>query len=299
MSSVISRIVKEELLPPGSMPKWLASNMHYETQMGSVAYGVSNDNSDVDLYGFCIPPKELVFPHLSGEIPGFGTQINRFQQYDPHHIDDPAKGTQYDLAIYSIVKYFDLCMGCNPNMIDSLFTPRRCVRFSTPIGEMVRDNRRMFLHKGAWHKFKGYAYSQLHKIGKANQSNPKRQADVEKYGYDTKFAYHVVRLLSEVEQIMIEHDLDITRNREQLKSIRRGEWTLEHLHTWFEEKEKQLEGVYASSDLRHSPDEVALRELLMNCLEQHYGSLSDAVVKEVGAQQMLDDLKALVRKYET
>ena len=29
---------------------------------------------------------------------------------------------------------------------------------------MIRDARRLFLHKGAWWKFKGYAYSQLHKM---------------------------------------------------------------------------------------------------------------------------------------
>jgi uncharacterized protein len=295
MPSIVARIAKEELVV--GMPKWLPANMHYEVMMGSVAYGVSSDASDVDVYGFCIPPKELVFPHLAGEIDGFGTQVPRFYQYDPHHIKDPAKGKEYDLAIYSIVKYFDLVMGCNPNMIDSLFVPRRCVLFSSPIGEMVRDRRKLFLHKGAWHKFKGYAYSQLHKIGQANKSNPKRAADVEAHGYDTKFAYHVVRLLNEVEQIMVEHDLDITRDREQLKAIRRGEWKLEYLHEWFEAKEKALEGVYAASTLRYGPDEEALRELLLDCLEHHYGSLESAVKRDVQVDRLVAELKVLVQRY--
>lgn len=296
MSSLIARIAQEELVV--GMPKWLPANMHYEVQMGSVAYGVSDDMSDVDVYGFCIPPKDLIFPHLAGEIEGFGSKMPRFYQYDPHHIQDPAKGRQYDLAIYSIVKYFDIMLECNPNMIDSLFVPRRCVLFSTPIGEMVRDRRKMFLHKGAWHKFKGYAYSQLHKIGKANKSNPKRAANVEAYGYDTKFAYHVVRLLNEVEQIMIEHDLDITRNREQLKAIRRGEWTLEYLHEWFEAKEKSLEDVYASSTLRYGPDVEAIRTLLLDCLEHHYGSLANAVKRDINVDQIVAELKQIVARYE-
>lgn len=297
MPSVVERIAKEQLVE--GMPKWLPANVHYEVMMGSIAYGVSDDNSDMDIYGFAIAPKEMTFPHLAGEIDGFGTHVPRFHQYDPHHIDDPANNRQYDLAIYNIVKYFDLCMSCNPNMIDSLFVPRRCVLFSTPIGEMVRDRRKQFLHKGAWHKFKGYAYSQLHKIGKANKSNLKRQETVEKYGYDTKFAYHVVRLLGEVEQIMVEHDLDITRNREQLKSIRRGEWTLEYLHEWFEAKEKALEEVYAKSDLRYGPDEDSLRQLLLDALEQHYGSLDTAVKRDVQVDQLVDELRRLVDRYGT
>ena len=50
-----------------------------------------------------------------------------------------------------------------------------------------------------------------------------REKDIVKHGYSTKFAYHIVRLLNEVEQILTEHDLDLERNREQLKSIRRGD----------------------------------------------------------------------------
>lgn len=38
----------------------------YETIMGSVAYGVNTDTSDFDTVGFCIPNKDIVFPHLRG-----------------------------------------------------------------------------------------------------------------------------------------------------------------------------------------------------------------------------------------
>jgi predicted nucleotidyltransferase len=136
--------------------------------MGSVAYGVSSDVSDLDVYGFCIPPKDIIFPHLAGEVFGFGTQIKRFEQFQQHHIKDPSanggEGQEIDVAIYNIVKYFQLCMENNPNMIDSLFTPTRAVLHCTEVGNMVRDARKMFLHKGSWHKFKGYAYSNLHKM---------------------------------------------------------------------------------------------------------------------------------------
>ena len=162
--------------------------------MGSQAYGVSIDDSDLDVYGFCIPPKDLVFPHLAGEIPGFGRQIQRFDQFQEHHVKDPNKEVEYDFTIYSIVKYFQLCMENNPNMIDSLFTPRNCVIHSTAVSELVRENRRMFLHKGAWHKFKGYAYAQMAKIRtKTNANNEKRAASIAAHGYDLKFAYHIVR----------------------------------------------------------------------------------------------------------
>jgi hypothetical protein len=68
---------------------------------------------------------------LDGEIPGFDQPKERFVQFQQAHIQDASadgdKGIEYDLTIYSIVRYVHLCMQCNPNMIDSLFTPRKCV----------------------------------------------------------------------------------------------------------------------------------------------------------------------------
>ncbi|KKN33240.1 hypothetical protein LCGC14_0805790 [marine sediment metagenome] len=294
MGSLVDILISKGLITP---PTFLKNNIHYECIMGSTAYGASSDNSDMDVYGFAIPPKDLIFPHLAGEIQGFGRQKKKFEQYQQHHIDsNDGRHIQYDLAIYNIVKFFQLCMDNNPNMIDSLFVPRRCIIHSTQIGEHVRENRKMFLHKGSWHKFKGYAYGQMHKM---NTKNPegKRKELVEKYGYDVKFAYHVVRLLNEVEQILMEADLDLERNREQLKSIRRGEWKQHQIVEYFEMKEKSLEELYTKSKLQHSPDEGAIKALLLECLEMHYGSLEKAIFKPFDEKQLLKDLEILIYKY--
>jgi predicted nucleotidyltransferase len=268
--------------------------------MGSVAYGVSSDDSDIDVYGFCIPKKDVIFPHLQGEILGFGRQVKRFNQWQEHHILDKDSGKEYDCSIYNIVKYFQLVMENNPNMIDSLFTPDRCVLHITKIGTMVRENRKLFLCKKAWHTFKGYAYSQSHKANlKQPQEGSKRAQIVEKYGWDVKFGYHVVRLINEVEQILTEQDLDLQRSREQLKAVRRGEMSFEEVQKWFSDKEKALETVYSESKLRHSPDEDAIKQLLINCLEEHYGSLGNALVTPDRAVQALRDIQAVLEKHRS
>jgi predicted nucleotidyltransferase len=247
--------------------------------MGSVAYGVSGDTSDIDVYGFCIPPKDIVFPHLAGIIPGFGKQHQKFEQYQEHHIKSPDSDKEYDLSIYSIIKFFQLCMENNPNMLDSLFTPRRCVLHSTAVGEMVRDRRKMFLHKGCWPKYKGYAYAQLQKM-RGQKREGKRKELFDKFGFDVKFAYHVVRLMYEAEMILSEGDLDLERHREHLKAIRRGDVSEEDTRAWAGEKEKALEKVYQASALPWGPDEDKIKGLLLECLEQHYGSLADSVLPE-------------------
>ena len=81
--SVIKKLLKSELISP---PKFLENSVQYETIMGSMAYGVSGDSSDIDIYGFCIPKKDMIFPHLKGEILGFGRQTKRFEQYQQHGI---------------------------------------------------------------------------------------------------------------------------------------------------------------------------------------------------------------------
>jgi len=115
-------------------PSFVVDNCVYLTLVGSVSYGCADTNkeegqSDYDLLGVGIPTKQLLCPHLAGEIEGFGTPAPRFgqngnNQEQQHHLLDPSarggKGRQYDVTIYSIVKFFEECRLSNPNLIDSI-----------------------------------------------------------------------------------------------------------------------------------------------------------------------------------
>lgn len=298
-SMILQEMVKGGVLKPGSnIPKWLPDNCHYLTIMGSLAYGVSKDDSDFDVYGFCMQPVEMMFPHLTGSIPGFGPKPPSFDQWQQHHLPFHKGGylRNYDFSIYSIIKFFQLCAENNPNMIDALFTPRNCIIHTSLVGERVRQERKNFLHQGAIHKFKGYAYAQMHKIKtKTNPENASRKADVEEHGYDLKFAYHVVRLANECQQILETGDLDLQRDNEILKSIRRGEWTLERLEAWFAEAEKRLDALTVDCKLPKTPDWEYLRKLLLECIECHYGTITKAVANN---KDILEDIKDVVRRYE-
>ena len=104
----------------------------------------------------------------------------------------------------------------------------------------------------------------------------------------------MVRLLNEVEQLLIEHNLDLTRNAEQLKAIRRGEWTLEQLENYFTKKENELESVYLQSQLPQIPDKEKVRKLLFNCLEHHFGSLDTVVRKPNISSFALHRIKKII-----
>lgn len=179
MPSTVEKLYKSGLININNVPLWLPDNTFYEVVTGSIAYGCNESVSDFDIVGFCIPKKELIFPHINGEIQGFGRQHPRFEQWVQHHVYDKdalgGSGRTYDMTIFSIVRFFHLCMENNPNMVDVLFVPQDCVLHSTKIGQKVRENRHMFLHKGSWPKFKGYAFSQWHK-GFNTQKQPEIEA---------------------------------------------------------------------------------------------------------------------------
>ena len=271
---------------------------HYETIMGSVAYGVSNDMSDVDVYGFTIPPKDYIFPHLAGHIEGFGKKPQSFEQWQQHHIKVEEKGQEreYDFQIFNIVKYFQLVMENNPNMIDSLFTPNSCVLHQSKIGQMIRSNRGIFLHKGSWYKFKGYAFSQLSKA-KNKQPIGKRKEIIEKMGFDVKFAYHVVRLIDEVEQIFTTGTINLQRAKDHLRAIRRGEVPFEEIEKWFQEKELGMEKLYHESNIiPYAPDEDKIKQLLLDCLEEYYGSIENSIVRVDKADIILKEIADKIRQ---
>lgn len=297
---ILQELEQQKLIHP---PKWLTQNCHYLTVMGSIAYSTNSDTSDFDVYGFCIPKREDIFPHLKGEIPGFGRQIQRFEQWIEHGIfDKDAQGGQgrtYDFTIFNIVRYFQLLMENNPNVIDSLFTAAECVLHITAVGRKIRDNRKMFLHKGIIPKLKGYAFSQLHKAGSHNREG-KRAELVDKFGYDPKFLSHVVRLTLQAEDILLTNDLDLRKHKEHVKAVKRGEISLDEVRKWFNEKELFLQNLYEKSTLPHGPDESKIKKLLLEVLEEHYGSLEECIKLE-GEEKyrfIVEDILDVLKKHE-
>lgn len=275
---ILQKLNKQGVL---NIPKFLLTNTQYLTIMGSHAYGCNKPYSDYDVYGFAIRPLNDIFPHLKGEIPGFGRQKKNFEQYNQTAIVDKNDGQEYDFTIYSMVKYFSLLMECNPNIIESLYTPLNCIIHSTAIGNKVRDNRHIFLHKGLFHRFQGYAMSQLHKMKTKNpEKGSKRSKDIEEHGYDTKYLYNLVRMLNECEQLLATGDMDLQRDREVYKAIRRGDWTEEQGYKYFEDGDKRLKELYNNSELPYSPDEGRIKALLLECIEMHYDNISSVVQTE-------------------
>ena len=183
-------------------------------------------------------------------------------------------------------------MENNPNIIDSLFTPATCVLHSTRVGNLVRENRRLFLHKGAWPKFKGYAYSQLHKLA-IKQPQGKRAELVAEHGFDTKFGYHVVRLICRgrddpggrghrppAQQRATQGDPPGRVDR----GAAAGVVSPRRSRTW--------SGPTPRARCGPPRTRPKIKALLLNCLEEHYGSLEGCVVDPDRAVVALRNIQA-------
>lgn len=134
----------------------------------------------------------------------------------------------------------------------------------------------------------------MHGMNSTEQRTGKRLALFKKYGFDTKYAMNLVRLCLECEQILLTEDLDLRRDKEHLKAIRNGEVSKADIEFWFREKEKYLNGLYHTSKLRHSPDKAAIKDLLLKCLEHHYGSLAKAIERPDQYQLKLNKIRDIL-----
>lgn len=129
-----------------------------------------------------------------------------------------------------------------------------------------------------------------------------RFEDNKKYQMDRKFLYNIIRLYDECDQILEgngEVDIDLRRSKEVMKAVRRGEWTTEQIYAFMQEKDKSMEVAYNRCTLPEYPNEQALLDILVKCIEMHYGDLSGFYEKEdwaVGALKNIDEVIAGIRK---
>lgn len=114
---------------------------------------------------------------------------------------------------------------------------------------------------------------------------------------DRKFLYHIFRLYSEVEQLLLEGDMDLQKDKEVMKAVRRGEMSQAQIESWVYEKDKVLESLYLTSKLPDAPDEEKLTSLLLSCLEEHYGSLKGVIERPNDAVLALNEISAVLDKY--
>lgn len=165
------------------------SGMILRTLVGSTIHGIGErGQEDRDEMGVCIEPPDTVVGHRRFEHYTWRTQ--------PEGVcSGPG---DVDLTVYSLRKYLRLATAGNPTVLFPLFTQHEHVLYQTALGTELRGPvRDWILSRRVAARFAGYVESQrrgllgLRSGGTRNQG----RADIRaRYGFDTKFAAHMVRL---------------------------------------------------------------------------------------------------------
>jgi len=100
-----------------------------------------------------------------------------------------------DLIIYSLRKWLRLAIKGNPTVLIPLWCPSTdLIQLEGP-GKELRAMRDAFMSQEAAHRVLGYMDQQRRgMLGLGGAKIPSRPELVEKYGYDTKYAAHALRL---------------------------------------------------------------------------------------------------------
>jgi len=187
--------------------EWVLDNLIILHVSGSRLYGTNSKDSDWDYRGITIAPKE------------FWVGLNGFDQWE-------YKTDEIDITIWDIRKWMRLAIKGNPNIIETLFVNQKNNEVYEPnniFDVYIRKNWPVFLNQSLRNSFGGYAHSQYQKLLTKYSNKTGRQDLVKEFGFDTKFASHVFRLVSEGEELLTKGQLKFPRpDAQKLKDIRFG-----------------------------------------------------------------------------
>lgn len=213
---------------------------------GSRAYGTDVDNSDTDYRGVYIPSEEYYFG------------LSKPKEYT-------SGSDNVDMFLSTMKRFVSRCVSGSPSDLELLFLRESDYVHMTDIGRELINHRHLFLSKYARYRFGGYASTQK------KQMLTGARVD-ENHGYDTKGFMHSVRMYQMGIDLLRYGTFSVYReNRETLKELRAGKFTLKEAVTYLEGLEMELDYYHAKSTLPETVDTEPVNALLVRLTKTHLG----------------------------
>ncbi|NGX06469.1 MULTISPECIES: nucleotidyltransferase domain-containing protein [Mycobacteroides] len=181
-------------------------------EIGSTAHGLGTPESDHDYMGIYLdPPGTLI-----GTKPELGAVRDR----------DKAEGVKSEAGdsettYYGLRKYVKLVSDGNPTVMTLLFTP--ILKVADTIG--LQKARDMFLSRKLAARHIGYADSMHARLTGQRAPRTNRPELIAKHGYDTKAAFHALRLLIQGHEMLTKQTMTMPMAHDErhfLLDIRKG-----------------------------------------------------------------------------
>lgn len=243
----------------------IAARTILKAVVGSHSLGLNTAESDIDEMGICIEPIEA---SMGLSAP--------FEQYVRTGPDATRVGP--DLQIYGLRKYMRLALSGNPTILALLFIPTDALISFDARGSQLRDLTPKIISRKAGKAFLGYLQAQKQRFlgerGNGGHGAP-RSKYVNKYGYDSKYAMHMLRLgLQGVELLntgRINYPM-VVEDRTYLMTVRNGQQEYNDILTKCGELEQELKQLLDSSPIQAEPQTAEVEEWMLRMYERAWGA---------------------------
>jgi predicted nucleotidyltransferase len=219
--------------------------------VGSTAYGLAHQGSDIDRLGVFVAP--------TVEVLGLDGPARTSQSYVSH---DP------DVTLHELGKYASLALKANPTVLELLFLPS--FETVTPTGAKLVESRHAFLSTNAVRAaYGGYATAQAHRLERrAAEGREGFSSDTAKR--TAKHARHCFRLLHSGASLLSSGELvlDVSDIRDEIFEV--GELAVADppgFRRLFDDRLAALDAV--DSILPDEPDRTLVDDLVVTARLAH------------------------------
>jgi uncharacterized protein len=241
------------------IPGWLSLWEILRVEVGSTLHGAAIEGQDdLDLMGVFIEEPDTVIGLEPCETFTHRTKPEGVRS-EPGDVDYSA---------HSLRKFMRLAVGGNPTIIQLFFAPEEKCHVLTEAGKRLRRMAPYIVSKRAGAAYLGYLIQQrMRMTGERGQKDVKRPELVEKYGFDTKFAMHALRLGFQGMELMRTGRLTFPSPQlDVLQAVRRGARTLLQTKEMILAAETLLVQAIDESSLPKDADKDAVTRFLV---EEH------------------------------
>jgi predicted nucleotidyltransferase len=203
----------------------LYSRIIFRCVIGSQAYGLAGEVSDVDRRGVYLPTAD--------------------QHWSLYGLPEQLENDETQEAYWELQKFLVLALKANPNVLECLYSP--LIESVTPLGQELLDMRASFLSRVVYQTYNGYVASQFKKM----------QADLRNHGQvKWKHVMHLLRLLLSGIGVLSDGvvPVRVEEHRDRLLAIRKGSMAWPEVEAWRQELHQQFNRAFATTGLPERPD---------------------------------------------
>jgi predicted nucleotidyltransferase len=193
--------------------------------IGSQAYGLADESSDVDRRGIYLPPADL--------------------HWSLYGVPEQLEDDEHQEAYWELQKFLVLGLKANPNVLECLYTP--IIEMATPLAQELLDMKAIFLSRLVYQTYNGYVMSQFKKM----------QTDIRNQGrVKWKHVMHLIRLLLSGITVLREGfvPVRVAEHRDTLLSIKAGNVAWDEVEAWRRALHKEFNHAFERTALPEKPD---------------------------------------------